>query len=157
MSEWKEIASQKDIEELLYTCGGFHDTCIVSVNYRSGAFVDEKNAMHFGTCNDHELTVVLHGQWEPGAVELCFTGVRQFHLAGWRENYTSEILEGYLSFYEGSWEGRQERLIVWSDFWGFDFSQRDAAKDEQTDTYIVADKMKWRTAGNGATNISLEK
>ena len=46
---------------------------------------------------------------------------------------------------------------MWSDSWGFDFSQRDAAKDEQTDTYIVADKMKWRAAGNGAANISLEK
>lgn len=93
MSEWKEITSQKGIDELLYTCGGFHDTCIVSVNYRCGAFVDEKNAMHFGTCNDHELTV------------------------------------GRLSVF-------LRRVMG---------------------TYIAADKMKWRAAGNGDANISLEK
>lgn len=144
MSEWNEITSQIDIDELLYTSSGFHDTCIVSVNYKSGAFVDEKNAMHFGTCDDHELTVVLHGQWEPKGIELCFVGVRQFHLAGWRSNYTCEILEAHLSFYEGMWDGRQERLIVWSDVWDFNLEQLSGTAEELKNTYVIASALKWR-------------
>ena len=144
MSEWNEITSRIDIDELLYTSSGFHDTCIFSVNYKSGAFVDEKNAMHFGMSDDHELTVVLHGQWEQKGIELCFTGVRQFHLTGWRRNYTCEILEAHLSFYEGMWDGRQERLIVWSDAWDFNLEQLNSAAKELNHTYVIASALKWR-------------
>lgn len=144
MEEWNKVAVQKDVDKLLHICGRFHDTCIVSVNYKSGAFVDEKNAMHFGACDDHELSVVLHGQWEPRGIELCFIGVRQFHLTGWRSNYTCEILEAHLSFYEGMWEGKQERLIVWSDVWDFNIDQLSGAAKELKNTYVIASALKWR-------------
>ena len=144
MREWEEINSQKDMDELLHICSGFHDTCIVAANYKSGAFVDEKNVMHFGFSEDRELKLLLHSQWEPKEIELCFTGVRQFHLTGWQSNYTCEILEAHLSLYEGIWAGKQERLIVWADAYNFNINQLSVTTNEPEDTYIIASALKWR-------------
>lgn len=33
MSAWREVAAPFDIDELLERYGGFHDACIVSLNY----------------------------------------------------------------------------------------------------------------------------
>lgn len=43
MEEWNKVVVQKDVDKLLYICGRFHDTCIVSVNYKSGAAKELKN------------------------------------------------------------------------------------------------------------------
>ena len=32
---WKEIKTDADIEELMQTCLGFHDSCVVSATYVS--------------------------------------------------------------------------------------------------------------------------
>ena len=68
---------------------GFHDSCIVSANFQSGAFVDSEMSMHFGDALSHKLHVVFHRQWQPKAIELCFIGLRQFHLVGWQDIYQS--------------------------------------------------------------------
>ncbi len=44
--EWVPIRTTNDIAELMEDYGGFHDSCIVSANYVSGAHVDERLAMH---------------------------------------------------------------------------------------------------------------
>lgn len=100
MSEWKEISSQKDIDELLNTYHGFHDSCIVSVNYQSGASVDDKGTMYFGNVAQHELFVVFHSQWEPGTIELRFAGLRRLHLVGWQDRYLCNIFDAHLAFYD---------------------------------------------------------
>ena len=38
--DWIEIKNQKDIEKLLAEYGDFHDSCIVVLNYKSGAYAD---------------------------------------------------------------------------------------------------------------------
>ena len=38
---WNEIKNEIDIENLMKEYCGFHDSCIVSINYHSGAFVDD--------------------------------------------------------------------------------------------------------------------
>ncbi len=48
MENWQSAETQKDIEQLMSAYGDFHDACIVSLNFQSGAFVDDKSAMHFG-------------------------------------------------------------------------------------------------------------
>ena len=44
MTDWKEIVSQDDIDQLLALYGDFHDSCIASLSYKSGAFVDDGSA-----------------------------------------------------------------------------------------------------------------
>ena len=39
-NEWKNVADQQGIEDLMKTFGGFHDSCITSLSYESGLFVD---------------------------------------------------------------------------------------------------------------------
>jgi hypothetical protein len=144
MSDWKTVDTQEDIEELMATYGDFHDACIVSVSYHSGAFVDDEGAMHFGDAADYEARVVFHCQWEPKVIELCFTGLRQFHLVGQQEHYICVILEAYLAFHEGILPGTPERVIVWSDYSWFDVEKIDNSIHEPADTYIVANALKWR-------------
>lgn len=143
MSRWQKIASQNDIDELLSFYVGFHDSCIVSANYQSGAFVDEKGAMGNGDADQHELLVVFHSQWKP-QIELCFTGLRQLHLAGWQENYFCDIFGAHLSFYDSLLPGTPSRVIVWSDNESFDVQNLAFAIREPSDTYIVANALKWR-------------
>ena len=76
MADWKEITSQDDMNELFDIYGGFHDSCIVSASYKSGAFVDDERSMHFGSPSERELLLVFHRQWEPQILEMCFSGLR---------------------------------------------------------------------------------
>jgi len=144
MGEWKEISSQKDIDELLGLYDGFHDSCIVSVNYRSGAFVDDEGAMHFGNSAQHALSVVFHSQWK-GQIELCFAGLRQLHLVGWQDKYMCDIFDAHLSFYDELLPGTPSRVIVWADNESFDIKRLDTTVHEPSDTCIIANTLKWRT------------
>ena len=125
MDKWKKIVSQEDIDELLRAYGGFHDSCIVSLNYRSGAFVDKESAMHFGSSTDRELRVVL---------------------TGWQENYMCDIFDAYLAFHDGLLPGEPGRVIVWADGCGFDINRLDSTVCEPAYTYIVSNMLKWRIA-----------
>ena len=80
MENWQSAETQKDIEQLMSAYGDFHDACIVSLNFQSGAFVDDKSAMHFGGPEERVLSVVFQRQWEPKTIELQFIGLRQLHL-----------------------------------------------------------------------------
>ena len=93
MEKWYSIRTQKDIEQLMSTYGDFHDACIISLNFQSGAFVDDENAMHFGSPEERVLAVVFQCQWEPKTIELQFIGLRQMHLVGWQDNYLCDIFE----------------------------------------------------------------
>ena len=53
MGDWHNIATQDDIESLLSAYGDFHDACIVEAHFKSGTFVDEASAMHFGSANEY--------------------------------------------------------------------------------------------------------
>ena len=55
MENWQSAETQKDIEQLMSAYGDFHDACIVSLNFQSGAFVDDKKRNAF---------------WRPG--RACF-------------------------------------------------------------------------------------
>lgn len=145
MTDWKEITSQDDIHELLETYGGFHDSCIVSASYKSGAFVNDMKVKYGGSPSEHELFIVFHSQWNPQILEMCFTGLRQLRLAGWAHNYwCDEILDAYLSFHEGLLPGDPDRVIVWADTYDFDVKNIDNTIHEPSDTYIVANGLRWR-------------
>ena len=144
MADWKEITSQDDMDELFNIYGGFHDSCIVSVSYKSGAFVDGERSMHFGSPAERELVVVFHRQWEPKILEMCFTGLRQLHLTGWQDHYLCDISDAHLSFNEGLLPGKPDKVIVWADSSYFDGENTNNTIHEPSDTYIVANALKWR-------------
>ena len=68
MENWQSAETQKDIEQMMSAYGDFHDACIVSLNFQSGAFVDDKSAMHFGGPEERVLSVVFQRQWEPKTI-----------------------------------------------------------------------------------------
>ena len=43
--DWIEVRDQEGIAALLKRYGGFHDSCIVGLSYKSGAYVDKALAM----------------------------------------------------------------------------------------------------------------
>lgn len=129
-----EVKDDKDIERLMEEYGGFHDSCIVSASYKSGASVDESGGMRNGNADGHTLSLVLHSQWSK-PIELAFTGVRAVHIVGFQENYFCNIDEAYIAFRTDLLgKTRDDRLIVWSD-WG-DFNDPNC-------TYVIAEKMYW--------------
>ena len=76
---WNEIKNEIDIENLMKKYSGFHDSCIVSINYHSGAFVDDNGGMANGELLDHSIEMILHSQWNK-PIELRFTGVRKCNI-----------------------------------------------------------------------------
>lgn len=145
MDDWRNVETQEDIDLLMSTYCDFHDACIVSVNFQSGAFVDDNRMMHFGGAEERVLSVVFHHQWKPKTIELQFCGLRQMHLVGWQDNYLCDIMSVYLAFHDNLLPGLPEKLIVWSDTDWFDVGKTDNSIHEPADTYIVANSLKWRT------------
>lgn len=144
MKHWHNIETQGDINLLMDTYGAFHDSCIITVNFQNGNFVDDTRAMHHGSPEDHRLSVVFQRQWEPKTLELMFIGLRQMHLIGWQDNYFCEILGAYLSFHDHLLPGEPHNVIVWADNSCFDVTKVDNAICEPSDTYIVANALMWR-------------
>lgn len=144
MEEWKKIRSDSDIQELMDLYNGFHDSCIVSVSYQSGAYVDDESTMGFGESADYQLRVVFQSQWNPKEIELCFSGLRQLHLTGWQDHYICCIFSAYLSFCDGVLPGKPEKVIVWADNDTFDINHIDYAIEEPSGTYIIANTLHWR-------------
>lgn len=146
MGGWNIIASAADIDKLLDQYGGFHDSCLVELYYRSGSYVDHSNAMIFGPREGHELHIVFHSQWYKQPIELCFNGIRQCNIVGFQDNYFLEILDCHLAYHNDLITGRDDPLIVWADFAEFSPSHYSLDKilHEPAVTYVIAEKLKWR-------------
>lgn len=146
-NEWHKICTQKDIADLLDAYGGFHDTCIVSVNYLSGTNVDSERAMHFNELDTYKLNIVFHSQWSDYALELHFSGLRRFHLTGMQDNYTNDIFDASIKFCDNilpSGYQTPAQVIVWADRSNFDIKDIDTQLTEPADTYVIAHALKWR-------------
>ncbi len=128
-----EIKTERDIDRLMEEYAGFHDSCIVSASYRSGAYVDKRGGMGDGNADEHTLSLTLHSKLiKP--IELTFSGVRAVHILGFQENYFCNINEAYIAFRTDLLgKTRDDRHIVWSD-WG---------KLDEKETYVIAERMYW--------------
>lgn len=145
-NSWHTVKDQEDVDHLLQVYGGFHDSCLVSTAYTSGCGVDEKGAMYCGMPDQKVLHMTFHSQWTRQPLELCFSGVRMFHIAGWQEDRFCEILDCYLKFHTDLIRGGDTRLIVWADSDCFSpyRTKSEALLDESMDTYVAAESLKWR-------------
>lgn len=144
MGKWHNVKTRDDIERLMSDYAGFHDSCIVSINFSSGAFIDDKRAMCFGKAADRVLSVVIQCQSTPKTIELNFVGLRQLHLIGWMDNYENLISGVYLAFHDKSLYNSPDRVIVWADDSDFDVDRINGTACEPTETYIISDALKWR-------------
>ena len=145
---WNEIKNEIDIENLMKEYSYFHDSCIVSINYHSGAFVDD-GAMANGGVFEHSVEMVLHSQWNK-PIELRFTRVRKCNIVGWEDNYFCDIFGAYLNFHSDLLgKPRDDKLIVWADWDGFNPTNYVEEKPISTNgeyiTYVIAEKLFWRT------------
>ena len=145
---WNEIKNEIDIENLMEEYFGFHDSCIVSINYHSGAFVDGKGAMANGGLLEHSIEMILHSEWNK-PIELRFTGVRKCNIVGFEDNYFCNIFGAYLNFH-GDLLGRarDDKLIVWADCDVFNPTEYTEETPILTSgnrsTYVIAEKLFWR-------------
>ena len=73
MSDWREIKTQADIDALDQEICGFHDSCIVGIDYKTGTFVSKDRSMHMGwQPEDYTLLLSLDTQLSGDVVELLF-------------------------------------------------------------------------------------
>ena len=145
---WNEIKNEIDIKNLMKEYSGFHDSCIMSINYHSGAFVDDKGAMANGGLLEHSVEMILHSQWNKH-IELRFTGVRKCNIVGWEDNYFCDIFGAYLKFHsELLGKTRDDKLIVWADCDSFDpikyTEETPISTNGNYSTYVIAEKLFWR-------------
>lgn len=139
--EWNCVKNRDDIKELFDIYDAFHDSCIVSLAYKSGNFVDSSNVMCFGNSKDCVVYVTFQRQAEPRTMELCFLGVRRMNIVGVRENYSSEILGVSLDFYTDMFSDYTGQVVAWSNNEDFNV---DSITECENITYIIADSLKWR-------------
>lgn len=144
MGDWNEVKTQEDIDFLMSTYRDFHDSVLISANYKNGYYVDDENAIHGCEPEDFVLSMLFHSQWQPRIVELQFMGLRQTHLTGWEDNYLPIILETYLAFHENLLPGSPSKVIIWSDNSWFDTEKIDNTIHEPSETYVVANSLRWR-------------
>jgi len=143
---WNQISTQADIDNLLSEYSGFHDSCICSVEYVSGAKVNEEGWMG-GTVKDCALIMTFNSQMaafvkepEKRVLELKFVGLRRLNLIGHQDNYFGEITSCHLSFYDGH--------IIWADTAYFDpadFAEEQILEEPMT-TFVISDRLEWRFA-----------
>jgi len=139
---WNKITSQKDIDNLINEYCGFHDAIVCSVNYVSGASVDNNGTMYF-TKIDNSLIMTLESQMVKKRLELKFIGMRNINLKGYMQYYTNDIFECYLSFYKTTYS---DNLIVWADNVGFNPDKVVDRKilDEPAVSFVVSNSLEWR-------------
>lgn len=144
---WTEIRNDSDIETLMNEFYGFHDSCIVSLSYQSGNFVDKKLSMGCGGSESHTLLMRVDSQFGK-RLELLFSGVRKCCLTGFRDNYFCNLYDATLEFRTDLLgKTRDDRLIVWSDGSGFNpvvHVERYPLNNGYEVTYIIAEKLSYR-------------
>lgn len=141
--EWHEIKERKDINYLLEEYCGFHDSCLVELNYKSGTYIDEEGSMNFGTNKERELHMIFQSQCTEKVLELCFTDVKRFHV-GEQDDYSCEIFQCYLEICSDLNINEDKDLIVWADNENFNPRKVIDGLNEPSTTYVIAGNLKWR-------------
>lgn len=144
---WIEVKDDAAIEKLMNDFYGFHDSCVILMNYISGNFVDEKCTMGCGDLNSHILLLRVDSQFEK-RLEMRFTGVRKCLLTGFQDNYFCNLYDATLEFRTDLLgKTRDDKLILWadrSDFNPVTYEDRYPINNGYEATYIVAEKLSYR-------------
>lgn len=139
---WNEINTDEDIAHLMDIYGGFHESCIVSLNYISGNYMKKGRngniAMTMDENINHCILLTMDSEWR-GRIELMFSGVKKFSCQSFDDYDNGYILSAYLKFHDDLRGKADSRLIVWA-------NDRDFEPLDSKGSYIIADSLKWRYA-----------
>ncbi|MCL2855171.1 MAG: hypothetical protein FWE21_06085 [Defluviitaleaceae bacterium] len=128
---WNYIETQQDIEFIMKQTYSFHDSILLAVNYISGGYVDENNAMH-PMDSTRQVTMIFHSQWcRP--IEMVFERVTAVNLRPASDNHSSNIFEASMFI---------ENVSVFFCDTGFD--KIDLSYEG---TWIMAYVLRWRFNG----------
>ena len=93
---WKYINTQVDVDSLMKSAYGFHDSCLEKLEYTSGAYVLEDKSMR-PTDDIRSLKMMIGSQWcDP--IELVFEGLIGLNLRPAGDNYDSIIFSSTLRY-----------------------------------------------------------
>jgi hypothetical protein len=78
MRSYDTIASQEDMDRLLASIAGFHDSMTKEIHLVNRGYVRPDKSMIM--THRFDAQVLIQSQWEPFAVELLFMGITELHL-----------------------------------------------------------------------------
>ena len=129
---WKEILNENDIKDFKEKTNCMHDSCIYTINYCSGAYVNETKAMQPFN-NSREINIICHSQSEKCSyIELKFIDVDICCIMPKPPKYDAVIYDSSIILDNGS--------IYWSDYENLDINNMYDAFG----TVIKAQKMYWK-------------
>jgi hypothetical protein lmonocytFSL_02678 len=103
---WHELNSQNDIDNFMKETAGFHDSCIVELNYKSGSFVKEDGAMCLAT--EPYMYITFHSQMAKFPAFEMELGMLDRFAINLNLGYTLEI-------YNATFEKRDDGFYWYSD------------------------------------------
>lgn len=130
---WNEIIDSNDLNRFMSDVCFFHDSCIKELKYLSGAYVNDRLAMH--PINDHRiLKVIIQRQSRDlSMLELEFEGLKHLTLFPVDDEYSCEILDSTMIL--------KDDCIYWCDCGGL--SETDLSN--YNGTLICASRLRWRS------------
>lgn len=78
MQLYQEIATQKDVDQLLASINNFHDSMAKEIHVLNRGCVLPDHSMVMP--HQYDIQLLIQSQWAPYAIELVFINVHQFHL-----------------------------------------------------------------------------
>lgn len=131
MSIWNAVRSSDDVTELMESFGYFEKSCILSVAYKSGAYVGEVSD-HFIN-DDMTVSVVLQRKslGYVQSIELFFRDIKLLRLEPLGSNYESYLTDASVKCENG--------IVTFTNWDDFDTINADAGV-----LVIKAGSMMWR-------------
>ena len=135
--DWIEVKNQKDIQNMLDTFGGFHDSCLKELYMSTESYVGEELSMAVPSSLDTNVRILFQRQFRnPSAIELLFEGVTQLHILPSPVNYDSIIYGA--------------TIILHNDlfYWANQSDWKPESNTLDTSSWIAATSLKWRDASS---------
>lgn len=129
--EWVELKSQENIDTLMNSFYGFHDSCIKECFYITGMFVDE-NKKSMGQDNNSNIKIIFQSQL-CNSIEICFEDIKELNIYTYdNDKYFNDISDA-IFFIENN-------LIYWAN--SLEWNKNNSDKEI---TYIICKKAKYKS------------
>jgi len=159
MQTWNEINTQEDIDFFMKSTGCMHDSIIISIEYYTGCDVTADRKTLFSLESGYCMRLVAGSCWF-GKIEMIFSGVKHFSTGK-----SGDMWECYLGFHTNLMgRTRDDRLIVWTDtglfnpeIYGTKIELGNIDLRSPANTYIIADRLKWRFTDEKEAEKCLQK
>ena len=142
MEDWRYMDSQGDIDEFVKETMGMHDSVMVGLDYISGTWSNNRTT-YFAGPDSKNLRVIFDSPWIDGKIEMIFETVCSFHIAGWQERYSDEIMECFIRL-EKLKKTSDETYVLWTVEENPKACGKEELLSEPMDTYIVSKRVRWR-------------